>query len=208
MKRSRLQYAKDEIINNLYTPGNEYMIEGTDIEYTGPYHRYTTGEIFTEFNWKPNISKKLVQFKDTSTVQYQFQKINPTIKTSYEIIPYYIPTPTSADYKKGKLVRFFLKKINEFKIFEVNEDMYNKHSAAEIDPNLYTSLKIDWIISGIAKSSVKNGIYVTGVWEQNAKTVMDSELVMPSISKTLIDYLQFYVGNISGVIVPPDINQV
>ena len=208
MKRNRLQYAKDEIINNLYTVGKEYMMHDTDEEYVGPYHKYTTGEVFTEFEWKPNISKKLVQFKDISSIQYQFQKINPNIKTTYETIPYFTPTPTTADYKKGKLVRFFLKKINEFKIIEVSEDIYNKHSAAEIDPNLYISTKIDWIISGIANSSVKDGIYVVGVQEQNAKTVFDTELIMPSISKILPDYLQFYVGNTSGVIVPPDINQV
>lgn len=206
MKRSRLQYSKDEIIDNLYTTGKEYMLYDTDTEYIGPYHKYTTGEVFTEFTWKPNISKKLVQFKNINSVQYQFQKINPNIKTTYDSISYYIPTPTSENYKNGKITRYFLKKVNEYKIYEVSEDVYNKHSAESIDPNLYTSLKLDWIISGIPNSVVKNGIYIQGISEQNSKTVYNAELQLPGITKLLPDFLQFFAGNISGIIIPPDIN--
>ena len=208
MKRKRLQYSQDEIITNLYTSGNEYMLDDTDTEYIGPYHKYTTGEIYTEFVWNPNSSKKLTLFEDTSTVQYQFKKINSDIKTKYENIPYYIPTPTTDDYKKGKINRYFLKKINEFKVFEVSEEVFDKHGAETVDPNLYTSLKIEWYISGVAKSTAKDGIYVIGTYERNLSAIQTAEASMPSISRLLLDPLQFYNGIAMGVIVPPDINQV
>lgn len=208
MKRKRLQYAQDEIITNLYTYGKEYMLDGTEIEYSGPYHKYTTGEVFTEFEWKPNISKKLVKFEDINTVQYQFKKINSSIKTKYESIPYFVPTPTIENYKQGKIIRYFLKKINEFKVFEVSQDVYDKHSAETVDPNLYVSLKIDWYISGIPNSAIKDGIYVIGTYEKNLSAIQNAERIIPSISKLLIDPLQFYNGTGSTMIIPPDINQV
>ena len=208
MKRKRLQYAQDEIITNLYTYGKEYMLDGSDIEYVGPYHKYTTGEIFTEFVWKPNISKKLVVFEDITTVKYQFKKINSSIKTKYEVIPYYVPTVTIDDYKAGKITRYFLKKINEFKVFEVSDEIFNKHSSEVVDPNLYTSIRLDWHISGIPNSTVKNGIYIIGVYERNLSAIQNAEASMPSISRLLVDPLQFYNGEITGVIIPPDINEV
>lgn len=206
MKRSRIQYAKDEIITDLYTVGLEYMYADTNEEYIGPYHKYTTGEVFTEFNWKPNQSKKLITYQDINTTQFLYKTLKPDIKTSYESVSTYVPQPTDEDFKAGYFQRYFISKFNENVIIEIDLASYNKYLAAELDNNAYVVTKLTWHISGIPRTQSKDGITEVGVYEKNRNIVINAESTMPGISKKLTDYLEFYVGNLTDVVIPKDIN--
>jgi len=206
MKRSRIQYAKDEIITNLYTVGLEYMYADTNVEYIGPYHKYTTGEVFTEFNWKPNQSKKLIAYQDITTTQFLYKTLKPDIKTSYKSVSTYIPQPTDDDIKAGYIQRYFISKFNETNITEIDVASYDKYLAAEYDNNAYVVVKLTWNIAGIPRTESKDGIIEVGVYEKNKNIVINAESSMPGISKKLTDYLEFYVGNLTDIIIPKDIN--
>ena len=82
MSRLRLQYSKDEIITDLYTIGKELMYED-NTEYIGPYHRYTTGEIYTKTVWDNSQSEKLIQYQDTTLPSYRYKQINRGIQTKF-----------------------------------------------------------------------------------------------------------------------------
>ena len=59
MNRLRLHYTPNQITKALYTTGSEWQTE-TGIEYIGPYHTYTTGEIYSEPEWNSQKSIKLM----------------------------------------------------------------------------------------------------------------------------------------------------
>jgi hypothetical protein len=48
--RLKLYYTTDEITNNLYTSGMQYMLQD-NTEYRGLYHTYLTGEVYTGATW-------------------------------------------------------------------------------------------------------------------------------------------------------------
>ncbi len=56
MARLKTFYTADEITNNLYTSGSEYMTED-NVEYVGSYHSYATGERYTNQTLKVTVSK-------------------------------------------------------------------------------------------------------------------------------------------------------
>ena len=58
MSRQKAYYTIDEITNNLYTTGSEWMLQNFT-EYKGLYHTYITGEVYTQAKWNPKTSKKL-----------------------------------------------------------------------------------------------------------------------------------------------------
>ena len=57
--RLKLYYTTDEITNNLYTSGMQYMLQD-NTEYRGLYHTYLTGEVYTGATWDSKTSKKLI----------------------------------------------------------------------------------------------------------------------------------------------------
>ena len=66
------------------------------------------------------------------------------IDMSNDVYPnYYKPVPTSKDYSKGYINRYFVQKINDLKITETNKNNYN-----DIYNNYFSKLVIQWIISG------------------------------------------------------------
>lgn len=206
MKRSRIQYAKDEIVTNLYTTGLEYMYEDTYEEYVGPYHMYTTGEIFTEFNWKPNKSKKLIKYQNIYTPQFLYKKLKPNLKTSYDSVTSYVTQPTQQDLNNGYFFRYFMSKLNENIIFEIDESGYNKYLSNEYDNTIYLAIQITWQLSGVQYTTIKNGIVEVGVYEKNKATVLKAESSIRGIINKLTNYLEFYIGDTSDIVIPKDIN--
>ena len=206
MKRQRVQYSKDEIITNLYTIGLEYMFPKTYESYAGPYHMYTTGEVFTEFEWKPNISKKLIKYQNINTPQFLYKQLKPQLKTTYDSIQSYIPYPSDEDLKRGMFKRYFMMKYNEKLIFEIDVVTNDKFLASEYDPNMYTTTTIDWHLSGIPHTKQTDGITTLGVYEKNKNSVVIAENKLPGISLKITNYLEFYTGDISDIVVPKDIN--
>ena len=108
---------------------------------------------------------------------------------SNEVYPnYYKPVPTSKDYSKGYINRYFVQKINDLKITETNKNNYN-----DIYNNYFSKLVIQWIISGPKNNVYKNKILDRkGVQEQNIQTLVEYEKSMKGIKNYLNNPLEFW----------------
>ncbi len=74
MSRLKIYYTIDEIHNNLYTSGSEWMLED-NTEFKGLYHRYNTGEVYTEKMYIEGLSNKLIQFKQQDKTNIIYKKL-------------------------------------------------------------------------------------------------------------------------------------
>ena len=113
------------------------------------------------------------------------------IDMSNDVYPnYYKPVPTSKDYSKGYINRYFVQKINDLKITETNKNNYN-----DIYNNYFSKLVIQWIISGPKNNVYKNKILDRkGVQEQNIQTLFENEKLMKGLKVYLNNPLEFWGG--------------
>ena len=113
------------------------------------------------------------------------------IDMSDDVYPnYYKPLPTSKDYSKGYINRYFVQKINDLTITEVNKNKYN-----DIYTNYFNKLVIQWIIFGPKNSLYNNKILDRkGVQEQNIQTLVENEKSMKGIKNYLNNPLEFWFG--------------
>jgi hypothetical protein len=210
MARLRSHYTSDEIITDLYTYGNEWMYED-NIQYIGLYHRYTTGEVYTEPIWQTSLSKKLIPYADVSTAKFKYKKLT-NIKTEYQSVNTHLLEITNDNIKAGFVIRYFISKVNERRIFEISKNTYDAYNSSLIDPNLYSVVSIKWTIVGVATTKivpstynqVPDLYYEIGVAEKNKKEILNAEQYMPGISLTLNNPLAFYTD--TEYKVPTDIN--
>jgi len=202
MKRLKLKYSVNEITNDLYTFGKEWMTED-DVEYIGLYHTYTTGEVYTRPVWDEQLSKKLVAYTDTTTAVYKYNKLRPDIKTTRKSIQPYQVIVSASDYKIGYITRYFAKKRNENLIIEVNASQYADWNSNKIDNILYDMTQIKWWVSGNINDII-GIVNVPGVRTKNKQIVYATEAKMPGISLKLSDYAQYYAD--TTVVTPKDIN--
>ena len=120
----------------------------------------------------------------------QYQNIGG-IDMSYETYPnYYKPFPSLKDYSKGYINRYFVQKINDLTITEVNKEKYNS-----ISKNYFNKLVIQWIISGPKNNLYNNKILDRkGVQEQNIQTLFENEKLMKGLKVYLNNPLEFWGG--------------
>ena len=113
------------------------------------------------------------------------------IDMSDDVYPnYYKPLPTSKDYSKGYINRYFVQKINDLTITEVNKNKYN-----DIYTNYFNKLVIQWIISGPKNNVYKNKILDRkGVQEQNIETLNNNEKLVKGLKIYLNNPLEFWGG--------------
>lgn len=204
MLRKRIYYSDNEITNNLYTLGQEWMLQETNTEYIGLYHRYLTGEVFTESTWNPSLSKKLIPYESKDTKTYVYSKLKPDILTKYINANAIYPTITTDDRLAGYIYRYFIKRYDQKQAIETAESDYQSWLNTDIDPVLFQAVKIKWIIAGPKQTTNINGIITIGVYDQNSETIKSAELKMPGISATLTNPLQYYTD--TDFTVPKDIN--
>ena len=202
MKRLKLKYSVNEITNNLYTFGKEWMTEN-DVEYIGLYHTYTTGEVYTRPLWDEQLSVKLVVYNDIATSIYKYNKLKPNIKATHTSIQPHQVIVSAAEYKTGYITRYFAKKRNENLIIEVNASQYADWDSGKIDNVLYDMTQIKWWVSGNIDDTF--GVVNTiGVKTKNKQAVQLAEKKLTGISSKLSNYTQYYADTI--VVVPKDIN--
>ncbi len=108
-----------------------------------------------------------------------------------QVYPVYFKSfPITKDYVKGYINRYFVQKINDLTITEVNKNKYNEISSA-----LYNKLSIQWIISGTNDNIYENKILQRiGVKEQNIQTLNNNEKKMKGIKNYLNNPLEFWGG--------------
>jgi hypothetical protein len=103
----------------------------------------------------------------------------------------YKPQPSAGDYDGGYIIRHFVKKINEDKIIEVNNENGNR-----VNKNIYKLVSLSWRISGPKSTVMKGNIQDNvGVVEQN-KFEIDRVRKETSVdlSKVLSNLTEFWRG--------------
>jgi hypothetical protein len=187
-------YPKNKITVNLYTKGNEFLLNGKS--YIGAYYKTFDSKIFTGANpvigssqelqsvsvnikeKYPNINIKGGILLDNNTEKYIK---NPNIKNldSYQIPPQYYPQPTDADYAKGYIMRYFAKKRNDIGyVIEISKDTYlslqSKNS--EYDYITYQAIDLFWQITGPLKDTRENRQYkISGIIDTNKRLVQTKD---------------------------------
>jgi len=200
--RNRLHYTPNQITLNLYTTGSQWMTDD-GAEFIGPYHTYTTGEIYSESKWNAKTSKKLVPLVLHATDNHVYKQLK-TVQTKFDNPQPIQPVITEQDKATGFITRYFLKKTNEYVITEIDEPQYDKWVIQEIDSYIWTAKKITWYITGNLHDEMQNGVLAPGVIEKNFQEIRRAETELPGISLILTNPIQYYSD--SDFVIPKDIN--
>ena len=120
----------------------------------------------------------------------QYQNLGGEILSDITFPSYSKPIVTKDNYSKGYIYRYFVQKINDLTITEVNKDKYN-----DINSQYYNKVVIKWIISGPKNNVYKNKILETkGVQEQNIQILVENEKLMKGLKVYLNNPLEFWGG--------------
>jgi hypothetical protein len=203
MARIKTYYTTDETLNGLYTFGGEYMTLDRK-EYKGPYHRYTTtNEIYTESKWDIRLSKRLVQFIPEETVITTYKSLK-NIQTANQV-PVSSPVIINKEIiDQGFVLRYFIKKINDPTVIEINQSQYTDWLNRKIDRTMYTAVSLTWYITGEIPDIVKNGVTTKGVQTKNRESIAAVVDIMPELISYLTNLTELYVD--STFYIPTDIN--
>jgi hypothetical protein len=121
--------------------------------------------------------------------------------------PKQIPcTPNRNDIAKGYVTRYFVGKLNESLVVEINAEQWLLWEQAQIDRILFGGITIDWAITGPLQDTITNGITTPGVVTRNRQAVIAASKALPQIISTLSNLTEFYTD--SDFTVPKDINQL
>ena len=200
--RIKSYYSANEIVNNLYTTGQELMTTD-NVDYVGLYHKYTTGEIYSQPTWNKNKSVKLIKYKEQSESVIEYNKISD-IEIDYKSFNTYNVAITKENINKGYVDRFIIKRANDNVFYEVNSDTYDMYTREDIDPVLYLAVKFKWYITGNINDTQQGNITIPGVQSNNYKELQTAEITVPGISLYFTDLLQYYVDDDN--VTPKDIN--
>jgi len=202
--RSQITYLIEDITNNLVTTGSQWMTEDGQ-EYIGAYHTYATGEVYTRGVWDELLSKKLIPFEETTTVETIYKRLKPNIKTKYKLPTLYIPIITPADVSKGTFTRYLLQNQVSFQIIEVNKEQFSQWQKKKIDPNIWQGVQLEWKLVGNVNDVILNGASDLGIVSFNRNSVLQASKVLPGLQNILTNFTQFISD--AEYIIPSDINQ-
>ena len=109
---------------------------------------------------------------------------NPPVK--------YSPVLTKEQYQSGILIRYFVKKVNEDKIIEIDPSKING-----LDKNLYIVISLNWKISGSKEKKIVNGIIEkSSVSENNAAEInrvkIETGVDLSFVLSNLVEYWRGY----------------
>ena len=202
MARLKLYYPVEEITNNLYTYGSELMTDD-GIEYIGSFHRYITSEVYTGTKWDAKTSKKLIAFRQR-TIQTIYNKLKPNIQVKHVAPKQVIIQITSDDIAKGSIQRYFIRKQNDYVVFEIDAAQYQYWGNNQIDNKIYTAIQLTWTITGTIQDTKKGNVAVPGVVTKNIKQLKKVSKTIPELTTILSNPLEFYTD--LDYVTPIDIN--
>ena len=201
--RLKSYYPPEEITTNLFTNGKEWQTED-GAEYRGAYHRYMTKEVYTGATWSAKTSKRLIPYISASTRDLTYTALKSRLQTKF-IMPWQVtPVITITDRSIGNINRYFIKKINDASILEIDKPQYEAHQNNVIDSNMFSTTKIIWYITGAVNDETVGAVVKQGVRTKNLTQIAYANQAMPGIAMLLTDPLQFYTDNEYKV--PPSIN--
>ena len=184
-----MYYPKSQIIENLYTNGDEYMVESNNLPYKGYYYRISNGNLFTGRNTLdlPNASLVSISANTNFSSDLDDPKEQPPIwSASYSYIQRIkgntlpqpaispkqtIPLPTSNNYKDGFFNRYFLYKSSNKSTIETDENTYNSFNAESPNTQFerYVTLTLVWSLVGNNRDAYNANYNNVRLLEQNQK---------------------------------------
>ena len=201
MARRKLKYTKDEITNNLYTAGEEWMTTEYQ-EYIGLYHRYSTGEVYTLAQWNPQKSIELIPYRILPPGNKTYQLLKEDLTTLYETLEPYRLEISNENRKTGYITRYLAYNIVIKKIIEIDKETYDKIQKKKIDPNLYESISLRWYITG----ELNDNDLTKGILTKNKKERTIASRKIPAVVKYLNNLSEYYTD--VTYTVPKDINNL
>jgi len=201
--RQKVYYTLDEISENLYTSGSEWMLTDST-EYIGLYHKYTTGEIYTQPTWDFFKSQVLIPYKELNVDNNVYNDLKPDIKTEYNSIQTYYPEIGIQERSIGSITRYFIKRVNSNSIIEINKQQFEDYNSKKIDPNINVAVSLMWSISGKVDDVFQGNVLEKGVKTKNIESIKQAETKILGLSAKLTNLLEFYTD--TEFIVPTDIN--
>lgn len=212
-KRNKLYYSESDIVTNQYTNGYFLMEFDTWQNYVGMYHFYkSTGEVYTEPDWDPIKSKKLIKFRPGKNPDYfryvdlvhytridgKKEELAGPIKLHKFFPPVqYVISPTEVDKKKGIMTRYFLIKRNEVSTrnpIEIDPEQASTYetNGYGVNQHLYHLVELPWKLNGPEYDIYMDGILKSpGVIDTNKRVVMNYSRKFPILAKTITNYRQF-----------------
>lgn len=203
-KRNRIYYTKAQITNGLITKGGEWMFID-NVEYIGQYHKYTTGEVFSEISFVDGKSRKLIPYVDVTAlglkniVGMDLSKnfLYDNVKT-LDIVKSKSPNSDSDpisddDLKNGFKERYFGYRFDGDCI-ELNKEKYNQIGTEDgLSDVTYTKVKLKWKIAGPIYD-IKDGrgnILEAGIFDTNKRTAALISEKYPNLKYKLLDFTEF-----------------
>lgn len=214
--RKKIYYLPQEIQENIYTPGFQWMVLDTSENYKGFYHTYSsTGEVFTESKWHPLKSKVLVPYKDKPKSYFAYdnvknyvtidgRKTQITAPTRFDRFSAPIATVrklTDKEKKNGVMERYFVIKRNERSTklpIEISPEQASTYSQSVTGINqfLYELVVIPWKVIGPEFDIFDNGILkVSGIYNTNKRIVEKYSKKIPILNKVLTNFREFSIYN-------------
>lgn len=165
-----MYYPNSQIKTNLFTNGEEYIIQTTKEKYKGYYYELANGKKYTGKSPNEPSSQLLESLPLSFPSTQDIEGTSPLIlQNSYAInynnipinprsIPLYNPSiPTQKDYDLGVFQRYFCKKNNELVYIEIDKTTFQQlnSNSNKIAWDLYSALSLNWYLTG-DKSKVYN----------------------------------------------------
>ena len=167
-------YPKSQIKTNLSTNGGEYIYASNNLPYSGDYFITGDGKIYTGKN--PNNKPNYLLIPDTSndiSPSLSGSNFNPQSYPLVDDYYYYargidvpspislptqiFPTPTEKEYQIGEIQRYFVKKINEIKYIEINQEEFEQYlnQQSTVSYQLYIPFSFPWVLTGNRSNTYK-----------------------------------------------------
>lgn len=210
--RKKIYYSPNQITKNLYTKGKEWMYLDNWKEYVGFYHKYSTGEVYTQKEWDSSRSKKLVEYKDKNADYFKYLDIKHYTLTTFgkqkvlgasnDYFNYTPPTavrrqPNGSELKEGVMIRYFVYKRNEPNriFFEIDKKQAKNYDESNkgINQYIYGLFEINWKITGVEFDvyDENNIIIEPGIVDTNKRIVLRNSKKFPILAKLLSNYREF-----------------
>jgi hypothetical protein len=193
-------FPKSRIITNQKSsPGQFKLANGK--EYIGPYYTTFKGESFTGESPTNGFSVPLTETPPVASFDFS----NPTVENYKQLKPVevnlvdpipFTPRPTEADYRVGKITRYFARQRNgtTFRLMEIDQATYNAFTSGVGDANtsLWKVVSIFWQISGpLYNEKVNNITTRAGIINTNQRILDKTEPNFIGIKQYLTDLKQF-----------------
>ena len=179
---------KSKIQSNLFTNGGEYLLNGVD--YTGRYYLLYNGKAYTGIDQYDGTPELLVKYipqnaltandRVTDGLVFPFERANSTEDYSSitsTIAPLvqaplqYFSNPSPNEISIGEMIRYFLKRYNDQRFVEVNEETYNsiKNKDKKYAWELWIPFEVPWVIKGSEEEVVKSNKQIVYYTEERYK---------------------------------------